>query len=264
MHEDLLALARSAASTAGDFLLTQRPDDLVIETKSTPTDVVSQMDRGAERLIVDAITARRPDDAILGEEGADREGTSGVRWVIDPLDGTVNYLYRLPHWGVSIGVEIDGVGAIGVVVLPRLGAEYYAIAGAGAHRVLDGKDARIHCSTVDSLSQSLVATGFNYDAQIRKRQARSMRSIIPAVRDIRRLGAGAVDLCLVADGTVDGYFEFGLHPWDLSAGSVIAREAGAVVCGLQQAPASGEMVVAAGAGISEDLVRLIEQSGWPD
>lgn len=262
MHDELLALARSAAHEAGAFLLNERPDELVVETKSTPTDVVSQMDRGAEQIIVNAIIAARPDDAVLGEEGANRPGNSGVRWVIDPLDGTVNYLYRLPHWGVSIGVEVDGVGAVGVVVLPRLGVEYHAVAGHGAHRVYQGIDVSISASDVQALPQALIATGFNYDAAVRERQAHSMASIVPAVRDIRRLGAGAVDLCLVADGTVDGYFEYGLHPWDLCAGQVIAREAGAVVCGLGGNPASSQMVVAAGPAIIEDLVALIEASGW--
>lgn len=258
-----LAIARVAAARAGEFLLNDRPESLAIETKSTPTDVVSAMDRGAEQIIVQMIDEHFPDDGLLGEEGSARPGRSGFRWVIDPLDGTVNYLYRLPHWGVAIGIECDQDAVAGVVTVPRLGLEYTAAVGHGAYRTDTLGERAIHASAVQSLSLSLVATGFNYDAQVRTWQADAIRHVIPVVRDIRRLGAGAVDLCLVADGTVDAYFEYGLHPWDLCAGSLIAREAGASVTGMHGQPAGSDMVIAAAPGITHELVQLIESSVQP-
>ena len=257
---ELVTLARTAAAQAAAFLLNERPEQLKIETKSTPTDVVSAMDRGAEHIIVQCILDARPDDGLLGEEGAERSGTTGVRWVIDPLDGTVNYLYRLPHWGVAIGIESDGLAVAGVVNVPRLGLEYVGVAGAGAFCVEAGVRRTLSASSVRSLGQALVGTGFNYDASVRERQARGIAEVIPIVRDIRRLGAGAVDLCLVADGMIDAYFEFGLHPWDLCAGSVIANEAGAVLCGVHGAPAGPQMVIASAPGIADELVALVERS----
>jgi myo-inositol-1(or 4)-monophosphatase len=200
------------------------------------------MDRRAEELLVSRIRSARPDDGVLGEEGASAPGTSGVRWVVDPVDGTVNYLYDLPGWAVSVGVEVEGQVVVGVVEVPTFGDTFAAVAGSGATR--NGRPVRV--SQVDRLDQALVATGFAYDAGLRARQAEVAAHLLPRVRDIRRFGAASVDLCSVACGRVDGYVERGLQPWDLAAGGLVAREAGAVVAGLHGRPAGEALVLAAG------------------
>jgi myo-inositol-1(or 4)-monophosphatase len=225
--EDLLALARQLAQAAAS-VLRARPDDLGVSTKSSPTDVVTVMDRAAERVILDGLAAARPTDAVVTEESAARAGTTAVRWLVDPLDGTVNYLYGLPYFAVSIAAQVDGELTAGIVLDVDRGVEYTATRGGGAHR--DGVP--IACSPLTDLSQALVATGFSYEASRRVVQARSMTMILPAVRDIRRFGSAALDLCAVACGRVDAYFEAGMHEWDWAAGALIAREAGARVDGL--------------------------------
>ena len=187
--------------------------------------MVSEMDRGAEQLIVDAVLAARPDDSIMGEEGTAREGTSGVRWIIDPLDGTTNYLYGLPAWSVSIGVEVDGELYVGVVDAPVLHQQYWSLAGAGAWL---GEE-RLQASVVTDLRSALVATGFSYSADQRAEQGRLVAQLLPRIRDIRRGGSAALDLCWAASGRVDAYYESGCEWWDVAAGTLIGREAGAVV-----------------------------------
>lgn len=248
-HE-LLAAARAAAAEAGRLLVQGRPEKLgVAQTKSSPTDVVTEMDTAAEKTIKAAILGARPQDGFLGEEGGSEPGASGVRWVVDPIDGTVNYLYGLPSWAVSIGAEVDGVPVAGVVLAPQLGEEYTAVAGGGAW--LDGR--RLSVSAPEDLSRALVATGFGYRAERREVQGRVLAGLISRVRDVRRGGSAALDLCSVAAGRVDGYFERGTHPWDRAAGALVAQEAGAVVEGFHGAPASEEMVLAAGPGLFRDL-----------
>jgi myo-inositol-1(or 4)-monophosphatase len=259
--KELLELAVRLAAEAGRVLVQDRPRDLgVADTKSSPTDIVTVMDQRSEKLIVEGILAARPDDGILGEEGSDREGTSGVRWVIDPIDGTVNYLYEIPLWAVSIGVEVDGETVAGVVEIPMLRETFTALRGGGAFR--NGEP--ISAYSVQSggkpvsLQRALVATGFGYAAQRRAVQGAIVADLLPRVRDIRRGGSAAIDLCSVACGRVDGYFERGAKPWDLSAGSLIAREAGAKVGGLYAAAASDEMTVAAAEGLFEALCEFLE------
>ena len=243
---ELLNLARQLATEAGAFLLDGlHADRQIVETKSSSTDMVSEMDRGAERLLVDGIHAARPNDAILGEEGTDADGTTGVRWVIDPLDGTTNYLYRHPQWSVSIGVEINGVGSVGVVHAPTLHETYTAVIGQGAHR--NGRP--ISVSTCNALGTALLATGFGYDAALREWQGGIVHSLLPGIRDLRRGGSAALDLCFVACGRVDAYYERGCQPWDLCAGSVIVREAGGRSTGLRDPDPSNDLVVAAGASL---------------
>lgn len=243
-----------AAVAAGAFLRDERPPALAVETKSTPSDAVTAMDRGAEALIVHALLGERPDDGLLGEEGGERAGTSGVRWVVDPLDGTVNYLYRLPNWAVSIAAEVDGVAQVGVVVAPDLGEAYVGIAGAGAWSVTGASATRLSCSATTDLSASLVVTGFNYSDALRMRQAQVVAGLIGDVRDIRRLGAATVDLCWVARGRLEAFYERGLNAWDIAAGAVIAREAGAVVTGLSADEAPGSsFLLAAAPGITDAL-----------
>jgi myo-inositol-1(or 4)-monophosphatase len=250
----LSALATRIAIAAGD-LLADRPAELTTSTKSSPTDVVTQMDQASERLITEMIRSERPHDGILGEEGADHAGTSGLTWVVDPLDGTVNYLYDLPAWAVSIGIVRGEQVLVGVVYAPVLrgGELYRATKGGGAFC----NDRRITASKAEALSDALLATGFTYDARQRVRQAAILAKIIGKVRDVRRMGAAALDLCHVASGRVDGYFEAGLKPWDLAAGDLIASEAGAYVTGLRTARADGSLVVAAGSRLHIPLRELL-------
>jgi myo-inositol-1(or 4)-monophosphatase len=254
---ELLFLAESAAHEAGELLIAKRPQDLGVSTKSTPTDIVTVMDAAAEKLLTERLLSARPDDGILGEEGASREGRSGVRWVVDPIDGTVNYLYDLPGWAVSVAAEVDGAVVAGAVYIPALSETYTAVLGGGAQRNGDP----IRCSQESDLTQSLVATGFGYAVDRRVAQAQALVHIIGAIRDIRRAGAASVDLCSVACGRVDAYYEQGLKPWDLAAGGLIAREAGARVEGLEGAPAGERLVVAAPSQLFGPLHDLLLAAG---
>jgi myo-inositol-1(or 4)-monophosphatase len=249
----LLALAVELARGAGALALSMHSGLGRSDTKSSPTDVVTAADRAAEQLLVEGIRQARPGDGILGEEGAADDGTTGVRWVVDPVDGTVNYLYGLPQWAVSIGVEVDGVTQVGVVFDPAKDELFTAVRGGGA--LLDGRPLR--CTAAGELAQALVATGFGYDARRRAAQAALLPTVLPAVRDIRRVGAGALDLCAVAAGRVDAYYEQGLAPWDMCAGLLIATEAGARVGGLRGRPPSGDLVIAAAPGVFDALHDLL-------
>jgi myo-inositol-1(or 4)-monophosphatase len=263
---ELLRIAREAAAAAGRLLASWRGDGRpeVVELKSSPTDVVTEMDRQSEALITGHIRAVRPADAVLGEEGGQTagglpgggDGPAGparVRWVVDPLDGTVNYLYGLPDWSVSIAAEVDGTVVAGVVEVPRHGETFTAVVGGGAwlHR---GDDATpLHCNSGVALGQALVATGFGYAAQRRQVQGEVAAALLPHVRDIRRGGSASVDLCSVAAGRVDAFYERGLNYWDYAAGGLIAREAGALVGGLAGRPEGTSMTVAAGPGLYRQL-----------
>ncbi|MGI8536369.1 MAG: inositol monophosphatase family protein [Mycobacteriales bacterium] len=249
----LLELATDLARRAGALALSMREGIEQESTKSSPTDVVTAADRASEALLVTGIRAARPGDGILGEEGASDDGTTGVRWVVDPIDGTVNYLYGIAQWAVSIGVEVDGVVQSGVVFNPAADELFTAVRGGGAF--LDG--APLRCSAVGELSQALVATGFGYDARRRAAQALVLPELLPACRDIRRMGAGALDLCAVAVGRLDAYYEQGLSPWDLAAGGLIATEAGARVEGLRGAAPGAAMVLAAAPGVFRPLHDLL-------
>jgi myo-inositol-1(or 4)-monophosphatase len=257
-HRLLLQLAERAATGAGALLLAG-VDDLRVDvsTKTSGTDMVSEMDRAAEALIVAEILAARPDDAILGEETGAREGTSGVRWVIDPLDGTTNYLYRHPTWAVSVGVEVDGTVEVGVVAVPGHREVFTAVRGQGAW--LNG--APISVTGETDLARALVGTGFGYLAARRARQAEVLPGLLPRVRDIRRNGVASLDLCWVACGRLDGYFEAGGQPWDVAAGLLIATEAGAVVSGLDGGPVAPESVMAATPGVAPALFDLLIGAG---
>lgn len=259
--EDLLGLAAEVAAEAGRLLASWRAEGRpeVAETKSSPTDVVTEMDRKAEELITERIRVSRPGDAVLGEEGGqNRDSETGVRWVVDPLDGTVNYLYGLPAWAVSIAAEVDGVIVAGVVEVPVAGETFSAVTGGGAwltHR--DGAATRVRCTPDVRLDRALIATGFGYDAGRRRVQGEVVGALLPRVRDIRRCGSAAVDLCMVAVGRVDACYERGLNYWDFAAGSLIAREAGAVVGGLSGRPESTSMLVAAGPGLYPRLADFL-------
>ncbi|MFR9798031.1 inositol monophosphatase family protein [Streptomyces sp. MS06] len=267
LHADLLRLAREAARRAGALLRDGRPADLAVAaTKSSPIDVVTEMDVAAEKLITGLISEQRPDDGVLGEEGGSTEGSSGIRWVVDPLDGTVNYLYGLPTWAVSVAAEQDGETVVGVVEAPMRGETYHAVRGGGAWAT-DAREGerRMSCRAAAPLDQALVSTGFNYVADVRAHQAEVAARLIPLVRDIRRGGSAAIDLCDVAAGRLDGYYERGLHPWDLAAGDLIAREAGAVTGGRPAQRPSRELAVAATPAVFEPLQGLLEDHGaWHD
>jgi myo-inositol-1(or 4)-monophosphatase len=249
----LRTLAEQVARSAGALLLDGLGRALEVGTKSTATDMVTEMDRASEALIEAELLGARPDDGILGEEGARRPGTSGVRWVVDPLDGTTNYLYGFPGFNVSIAAELDGevvAGAVHDVVRDEL---FSAAQGDGA--TCDGVPLR--ASDAADLSRSLVGTGFSYDPVERQRQAQVLVHVLPRVRDIRRQGAAALDLCSVACGRLDAYFERGLAPWDLAAGGLIAREAGAMVSDVAGGPARAGEVVAAAPGVARALLALL-------
>jgi len=253
---DLLELAGNVARAAG-ALLRDRPVDLAVGTKSSPTDVVTVMDTAAERLILDRIRADRPDDAVLAEESGAAAGDSPVRWLVDPLDGTVNYLYRIPQYAVSIAAEIDGRVVAGVVYAPESDELFAACLGGGAS--CNGRPLR--CSAQDDLAQALVATGFGYASARRARQAAVLGVVLPKVRDIRRFGAAALDLVAVGAGRVDAFYERGLRPWDLAAGGLIATEAGAVVGGLAGESAGEDLVIAAPPALFDELARLLAPLG---
>ena len=260
LHDELLDLAVKLAATAGELLVSGRPADLrVADTKSSATDVVTEMDRASERLIVDSILAARPGDGVLGEEGSDRAGTSGVRWVIDPIDGTVNYLYGIPLWSVSIGVEVDGVMEVGVVEMAALQQTFTAVRGRGATMHRAGVTRGLRVNDPVSLDRALVGTGFGYTVERRTTQAAVVAELLPRVRDIRRGGACSVDLCWVASGLQDAYYESGAQPWDLAAGGLIAAEAGALVTGLAGAQAGEAMALAAGPALHRELDRTLQQ-----
>jgi myo-inositol-1(or 4)-monophosphatase len=257
---ELLGLAEKTAREAGDLVRDRREAVermTVAGTKSTPTDVVTESDTAAEALIRSRLFAARPDDGFLGEEDGSVVGSSGVDWVVDPIDGTVNYLYGIPQYAVSIAARVDGVVTAGVVLNPASGELWTAVRGGGAF--LDGRPVRV--SSCASLSLALVGTGFGYDAARRARQAAVLLEVVPAVRDIRRAGAAALDLCAVASGRLDAYYERGLNPWDLAAGALIAAEAGAVVSGLRGAPAGNDLALAATPGVAGELRSLLERLG---
>ena len=257
---ELLALAVSVARSASDLAARMRADGVAaVATKSTATDVVTAADRAVEQHVRDALRAARPDDSVLGEEyGAGPEAgrtPARVRWILDPIDGTVNYLYGLPLYAVSLAAEVDGEVRAGVVINVASGREWTATRGGGAFC----GGTRLRASGETALGQALVGTGFGYAAERRRHQAQVVAGLIEQIRDIRRMGAASIDLCLVAEGSLDAYYEKGLNPWDHAAGGLIAAEAGCLVTGLKGAPAGLEMVVAAPPALHGPLHdRLVE------
>jgi myo-inositol-1(or 4)-monophosphatase len=253
----LLALATDVAREAGAKLLLLRDVARTdVGTKSSATDMVSDADRSSERLIVERILAARPDDAILGEEGGERPGTSGVRWVVDPLDGTTNYLYGQPGFCVSVGIEADGASVVGVVYDPSHDDLFVAARGRGATR----NGAPVRVTDKADLATALIGTGFNYGAQERAAQGRVIAHVLPRVRDIRRRGAAALDLCWVACGRLDAYFERGLQAWDMAAGDLIVREAGGVTSTIEGGPAVPGSMLAATPALEAPLRALLRSA----
>lgn len=262
LADELLQLASGLAVSAGKLVLEGRKSGVqAASTKSSTTDVVTEFDRASERLIVEGLTTARPDDALMGEEGATATGTSGIQWLIDPIDGTTNFLYDLPGYAVSIAALADGQALIGAVYVPASGELFTAASGRGAF--LDGSP--IHCSATTTLDQALVATGFSYQVERRRAQGERFASMIPKIRDIRRLGAASTDLCNLAAGRVDIYFEQWLAPWDWAAGELIAREAGcrtgrfdgSPLDAFRAGPAYGNEVLAANPMLFDTMIELL-------
>lgn len=283
---ELRAIAVDVAVEAGRIIVEDRPLRLAVTTKSTETDVVTEMDQRAQDHIVAALAARRPEDGFVGEEvGGHRTGESGITWVVDPIDGTVNYLYSVPAYSVSIAAVVGDPlvpgrwqPVAGAIVNPVSGDVYSAARGAGATRT--DRDGRVHDLQVtaeEDLGQALVATGFGYAADRRAWQAAVLADLITDIRDIRRMGSAALDLCRVAEGSVDAYYERGLNPWDLAAGWLVVTEAGGAVSGGLAGPAAGdgqgegstaypfaapsaELVVAAGNALHRLFVIRLERA----
>lgn len=262
-QHELGQLAWECAQSAGEFLKNEKPQNISIDTKSSGSDLVSEMDRGAETLIVDLITTSRPEDSILGEEGSNRLGSSGVRWIIDPLDGTVNYLFGIPLWGVSIAVEVNGVVELGVIAIPETNKSYVGIAGVGSFCV-NGESLevlKVRCGS--QVKNALLATGFGYSSVRRGLQAEVVASVLPQIADIRRSGCAVVDLCWLASGFIDGYFEVGLNPWDYAAGALIVSLAG----GRVEAPIEndlGKLLISSTPEIFEELEQVLIAAGAHD
>ncbi|WP_401000904.1 inositol monophosphatase family protein [Agromyces sp. GXQ0307] len=265
---DLLAIARRISTTVAQTALEERRRGIsVAATKSTPTDVVTAVDRDTEERIRAMILDARPDDGIFGEEDDTHVGSSGLNWVVDPIDGTVNLLYDIPSWSVSIAV-VDGPpdpghwhALAGVVVNPVTGEVFEASVGGGA-RLVDGLGEReLRVNEDVHLSRALVATGFGYAADRRAEQAKVLVDVLPRIRDIRRIGSAALDLGAVAAGRLDAFYEFGLNPWDHAAGALIVREAGGRVGGLGGAAESDRMLVAAPSPLFDELAALLQEAG---
>jgi myo-inositol-1(or 4)-monophosphatase len=254
---ELEAFAISLASGAAQLVRDGRLGALGVTAKSTATDLVTVVDRATEQWLVDEIARHRPDDAVLGEEGGGRAGTSTVRWVLDPIDGTVNFVLGIPQYAVSVAAETDGVVVAGAVCNPVTGELFHAHLGGGAFL-----DRTPLAGPRDvPLDRAVVATGFSYDAAVRARQAQVVAQVLPEVGDVRRLGAASLDLCFVAAGRVDAYFENGLHPWDHAAGGLIAAEAGGVASGLRGRPPSEILYAVTGAGLAPSFFALLESAG---
>lgn len=250
----LLDLAEHAAREGGRELLARFGGPIEgVERKSSPTDLVSDADRAAEQAVVSAIRAARPRDEVIAEEGDGEDGDSGLRWLVDPLDGTTNYLWGIPQWCVSVAAY-DEHGALAAVVHDPMREETFRASRGGGCR-LNGS--RVRVRSAPSLSEALVGTGFNYSRAERARQAEALLEVLPEVRDIRRLGAAALDLAWVAAGRLDAYFETGLSPWDWAAGRLLVTEAGGVVRELPDHEGSPSMVLAGPEPLVEGIVAML-------
>lgn len=266
--DELATLAREVAVLCGRLVVDDRPRDLGVGTKSTATDVVTVMDRRSEELARSELRRRRPQDGSFGEEGLDVAGTSGITWVVDPIDGTVNYLYELPAYAVSVAavvgdprVEAAWYPVAGAVYNPPLDELFHARRGGGAWLTRRGSTERLVPRTPAPLAQSLVATGFGYAAADRARQGALAARILPHVRDLRRFGAASIDLCHVAAGRLDGYFEELLHAWDIAGAWVVLEEAGLVIKGLGVGHPTEAMTLAGSAEVLAELEALLVDAG---
>ena len=257
-------VACEVARAAGRLVVEERPRDLGASSKSTATDPVTVMDRRSQALILDELVRRRPDDAVMGEEEGGVAGSSGITWVVDPIDGTVNYLYDIPRYSVSVAAVVgdpDVHGGwrpvAGAVLEPVSGRLFHARLGGGARLTTPDGHRTLAASGATDLGLSLVATGFAYRAELRERQVRALLEVIVRVRDIRRFGSAALDLCDVACGRVDGYYETALNVWDRAAGQLVATESGAAVGGPVDGTTTRELTWASAPGIAEPFAELV-------
>jgi myo-inositol-1(or 4)-monophosphatase len=254
---ELRTIAEQLARAAGDMALAgRRSGDVTATTKSSPTDMVTQYDKASEDMITAGLRELRPDDGIVGEEGASRDGTSGITWHIDPIDGTSNFYFDIPMWAVSIGAVDESGPIAGAVYVPALGDMFTAARGEGA--TMNGGRIAVRENTL--LSDALVCTGFSYHVSEREVHARRVATMVGQIRDIRRFGAAAIDLCFVACGRLDAYFEEHLNSWDLIAGQVIATEAGAMVTNFSGDTVTPKQVLASQPGVQKALIQLIADS----
>ncbi|NKY53282.1 inositol monophosphatase [Nocardia vermiculata] len=270
---ELRRVAVYVAETAAAHVRARRPEVFgpgqaeggSVRTKSTPTDPVTVVDTETEQLIRALLAETRPGDGILGEEGGGSTGSAGeIVWVVDPIDGTVNFVYGIPAYSVSVAAVRGGRSLAGAVVDVAASVTYSAGLGAGATRVESGSEpVELRCNELDAARLALVATGFGYSASRRERQGELVARLLPRVRDIRRIGSAALDLCMVAAGRVDAHYEHGLNPWDWAAGALVAAEAGAVLRlpGVDSTGAGGELTVAAAPGIAAELAGLFDELG---
>jgi len=261
LADELADLALDVGRAAADLVRGRAEQRVsVADTKSSDTDVVTEADRAAESLIRDRIRSVRPDDAFVGEEEAAEPGTTGVRWIIDPIDGTVNFLYGLPQYAVAIAAEVDGKVVAGVVIDVVKRTEYVGRPGPDGTVALRD-DRPIAVRGPAPLSQRLVATGFSYQAEVRAVQAAAVGRLLPEIRDIRRFGSCALDLCAVAEGMLDGFVEEGVHLWDYAAAGLIARAAGADLRVL--AGASGMTLLGCGPRHGfDEFLAAVEKAGF--
>lgn len=254
---ELAEVALAAATAAATILsegLARSPGS--VDTKSSSTDMVSDVDRQAEAAISSVLAVHRPDDGVLGEEGTARVGTSGVRWVVDPLDGTTNYLFGVPQFAVSVAAEVEGSPRVGIVIDPSRHETWAAVEGWGSRR--NGHRCRV-ASGRSTLATALVATGFGYQSARRRWQGGVAANVVHQVRDLRRLGAASLDLCWTAGGRYDAYYEWGLNPWDLAAGALICSEAGGRVAAFP-----GRLIVATTPELFDPLCALLTEAGAAD
>jgi myo-inositol-1(or 4)-monophosphatase len=251
--DQIAQLAVELADGAAQLVASRSLREQRVTTKSGATDLVTETDQASEAWIVEQIKRVRPDDAVLGEEGGERTGTSGVRWVIDPIDGTTNFVVGYPYYSVSIAAEYENQVVAAAVANPATGELYHAALGRGAYQ--GGQ--RLNGPRSVPLSSAVVCTGFAYDPGRRTRQAALIAQLLPRVADIRRFGSAALDMCHLAAGRLDAFFEVGLNPWDYSAGALVAREAGCVTRGLGDELASTRLTVAASPELMPELRSLL-------
>jgi myo-inositol-1(or 4)-monophosphatase len=269
----LRSVAEALAGEAAEFVRRRRAEvfgadadrriDDAVQSKTTPTDPVTIVDTDAERLLRDRLAQLRSGDPILGEEGGGPAGAGAldgtVTWVLDPIDGTVNFVYGIPAYAVSVAAQVDGVSVAGAVADVVAGRVYSAAAGQGARVTDQNGTHRLQCTAVDDLSMALLGTGFGYSPQRRTVQATLLAGMLPMVRDVRRIGSAALDLCMVAAGRLDAYYEHGLHVWDCAAGALIAAEAGARVVAPGPGADRAGPVVAAAPGIADELLAALQR-----
>lgn len=257
LSAELEHIAIELAIGAADVVRSAGPQRLAVGSKSTPTDLVTAADRESERWLVGQLATRRPDDGVLGEEGAAHPGSSGVQWLLDPIDGTVNFVLGLPHYAVSVAAQVAGRVVAGAVCNPVSAELFHARRGGGAF--LAGT--RLTGPRSVALAEAVIGTGFGYDPAQRSRQVAVVEKLLPRIGDIRRLGSASLDLCAVAAGRLDGYFEAGLNTWDYAAGGLIAAESGCVVVGPRGQRPNGQLVVACAPALNAELVTILTALG---